>query len=90
MALNGVAQHSCAQPHFLRTCVGIKILRRVRAESSRRPPRHRRDACSMAWRCRFLAAAPDALVAFHTVEDVEHLRRDRAVLPRFSREIIIS
>jgi hypothetical protein len=31
------------------TCVKIKILRRVRAESSRRPPRHRRDACSMAW-----------------------------------------
>ena len=31
----------------------IKILRRVRAESSRHPPRHRRDACSMAWRCRF-------------------------------------
>ena len=29
-------------------CVEIKILRRV--------PRHRRDACSMAWRCRFLAA----------------------------------
>ena len=22
------------------------------------PPRHRRDACSMAWRCRFLAARP--------------------------------
>ena len=36
-------------------CAEIKILRRVRAESSRRPPRHRRDACSMAWRCRFLA-----------------------------------
>jgi hypothetical protein len=35
---------------------GIKILRRVRAESSRRPLRHRRDACSMAWRCRFLTA----------------------------------
>ena len=33
-------------------------LRRVRAESSRRPPRHRRDACSMAWRCRFLTAQP--------------------------------
>ena len=33
-------------------CVEIKILRRVR------PPRHRRDACSMAWRCRFLAARP--------------------------------
>ena len=26
-------------------CVEIKILRRVRAESSRRSPRHRRDAC---------------------------------------------
>ena len=30
-------------------CVKIKILRRVRAESSRRPPRHRHDVCSMAW-----------------------------------------
>ena len=40
------------------SCVEIKILRRVRPESSRRPPRHRRDACSMAWRCRFLAARP--------------------------------
>ena len=29
-------------------CVEIKILRRVRAESSRRPPRHRCDVCSMA------------------------------------------
>ena len=29
--------------------VEIKILRRVRPESPRRPPRHRRDACSMAW-----------------------------------------
>ena len=37
-------------------CVEIKILRRVRAESSRRPSRHRRDACSMAWRCRFPTA----------------------------------
>ena len=27
-------------------CVEIKILRRIRAESSRRPPRHRRAACS--------------------------------------------
>ena len=42
----------------LEACVEIKISRRVRAESSRRPPRHRRDACSMAWRCRFLAARP--------------------------------
>ena len=32
-------------------CVEIKLLRRIRAESSRRSPRHRRDACSMAWRC---------------------------------------
>ena len=39
-------------------CVEIKNLRRVRAESSRRPPRHRRDACSMAWQCRFLTARP--------------------------------
>ena len=31
-------------------CVEIKILRRVRAESSRRP-RRRRDARSTAWRC---------------------------------------
>ena len=38
--------------------VEIKILRRVRAESSRPPPRHRRDACSMAWRCRFITARP--------------------------------
>ena len=40
------------------TCAEIKILRRVRAESSPRLPRHRRDACSMALRCRFLAARP--------------------------------
>ena len=28
----------------------------VTARSSRRPLRHRRDACSMAWRCRFFTA----------------------------------
>ena len=28
------------------------------AESSRRPPRHRRDACSMAWWCSSLTARP--------------------------------
>ena len=28
----------------------------IRAASSRRPPRNRRDTCSMAWRCRFLTA----------------------------------
>ena len=37
---------------------GNQNLRRVRAESSRRCPRHRCDVCSMAWRCRFLAACP--------------------------------
>ncbi len=37
-------------------CVEIKILRRVRAESSRRPPRHRRDACSTALWCRLITA----------------------------------
>ena len=41
---------------FVVICVAIKILRRVRAESSRHPPRHRRDACSMAWWCSFLTA----------------------------------
>ena len=42
------------RPHdeLVAICVEVKILRRVR------PPRHRRDACSMAWRCRFLAARP--------------------------------
>ena len=45
-------------PANVPACVEIKILRCVRAESSRRPPRHRRDACSMAWRCRFLATRP--------------------------------
>ena len=40
-------------------CVEIKVLRRVRPESPRRPPRHRRDACLMAWQWRrFLAARP--------------------------------
>ena len=37
---------------------GNQNLRRVRAESSRRPPRHRRDACATAWRCEFLTARP--------------------------------
>ena len=43
---------------LVEACVEIKILRRVHAESSRRPPRYRRDDCSMAWRCRFLTARP--------------------------------
>ena len=44
----------CAQRGLSADLCGNQILRRVRADSSRRPPRHRRDACSMAWRCRFL------------------------------------
>ena len=39
----------------VRVCVEIRILWRV-PESSRRPPRHRRDACSIAWRWWFLTA----------------------------------
>ena len=37
-------------------CVEIKML------PPRRPPRHRRDTCSMAWRCRFLAARSNGRV----------------------------
>ena len=61
-----VAKYSVAHPSVLKYCkpkrvefvawAEIKISRRLRAESSRRPPRHRRNACSMAWRCRFLTA----------------------------------
>ena len=44
---------ACAAVHES-TCRGAV------AESSRPPPRHRRDACSMAWRCRFLDRASTA------------------------------
>ena len=53
-ARKGVAESRCASAwsdrtsDIVATCVEINILRRVRADSSRRPPRHRRDACSMA------------------------------------------
>ena len=54
-----IAEHLEAKRHLVaRACVEIKFLRCVRAESSPRPPRHRRDACSMAWRGRFLTARP--------------------------------
>ena len=61
--LRGLGQASActanwAANYVVAACVEIKILRRVCAQSSRRPPRHRCDACSMAWRCRFLAARP--------------------------------
>jgi len=42
----------------VKNCVEIKSSRRVRSESSRRPPRHRRDTCSIAWWCSFLTARP--------------------------------
>ena len=58
LSLNGVCEacaHARADARALSLlsgvhvacCVEIKILRRVR------PPRHRRDACSMAWWCSF-------------------------------------
>ena len=56
LALRAALRRGGGEEEAAPNCVEIKILRRVRAESHRRPPRHRRDACSMAWRCRFLAA----------------------------------
>ena len=66
----------------------IKILRRVRAEPSRRPPRHRRDACSMAWRCRFVTAPHPThwLISTQVITDnfhrllLAHEHADHAVL----------
>jgi hypothetical protein len=43
---HGVIDTPCFVP--VGTCVEIKNSRRIRADSLRRPPRHRRDACSMA------------------------------------------
>ena len=48
-------KHAVAIPGGAALC-GNQIYWRVRPESPRRPPRHRSDACSMAWRCRFLTA----------------------------------
>ena len=45
---SGASLHVTQAADPRRTCVEIKVLRLVRAESSHRPPRHRRDACSMA------------------------------------------
>ena len=53
------ARRPCAGPSadaFVAHHLWKSNLRRVRPESPRRPPRHRRDTCSMAWRCRFLTA----------------------------------
>ena len=54
--LREAAEAEAVADDLVSSCVEIKILRRVRAESSRRPPHHRRTACSMAWRCSFLTA----------------------------------
>ena len=51
------------------TCVEITFFRGVRAESSRRPPRHRRDASMLD--------PPDTLVDFHTGRDLGVERLDR-------------
>ena len=58
------------EPERVPTCVDIKILRRSNAGSSRRPPRHRRDACSMAWRCPSpLDRHPGRSTDFHTTPE---------------------
>ena len=42
---------------FVLNCrVDLHAIDATPARLSRRPPRHRRDACSIAWRCRFLTA----------------------------------
>ena len=46
-----------ARPPLVLNCAEIKILWRVRAESSRRPPRHRRDALSAEYVKRLTPAA---------------------------------
>ena len=57
--------HFCPSPQFVVYCAVWN--------ASRPPSRHRRDACSMAWRCRFspldgasTGVTPDSLVDFHT------------------------
>ena len=87
--VNTKEEHCAKIIDLVANCVEIKILRRVCAESSRRPPRRRRDACSMAWRCRFFTArpsqdgrAPDALVDLHTGRELLPLPALLALRPR--------
>ena len=47
-----LGQHICFPPGYL--CAALTYP----CDTPRRPPRHRRDACSMAWRCRLLTARP--------------------------------
>ena len=55
LAAGSPSQMAWISSEFCLTCVEIKFYGAF-AESSRRPPRHRRDACSMARQCRFLTA----------------------------------
>ena len=52
---------ACARHSGRRLC-GNQIYRAF-VESPNRPPRHRRDTCSMAWRCRFLTARRGRVIA---------------------------
>ena len=58
-------------------CVEIKILRRVRAKSSRRPPRHRRDTGSMAWRHRSRASQNGRVIADMLAVEVRRVSAGR-------------
>jgi hypothetical protein len=44
------------QGYYVATCVETKCRGASSPTAHSWPPRHRRDACSMAWRCRFIAA----------------------------------
>ena len=48
------------------TCVEIKLSRRVSATAESWPPRHRRDAGSMAWRCGLLPLDSASTTVFDT------------------------
>ena len=73
------------------TCVEIKILRRVRAESSRRPPRHRRDACSISTPPTTAGRPRRACTACSrnctTGSSIDRFRSRRLALHRFSLNV---
>ena len=57
--------------------VEIKVLRRARAASSRRPPRHLHDICSMAWRLTHPPGGPGRpprSIAVARIRQRNHLR----------------
>jgi len=53
----------------VRGCVGIKLSRRVSATAESWPPRHLRDASSMAWRCGLLPLVSATTAAFSQRKD---------------------